>query len=391
MRNLLIYLVGAVAMVIGFTALAAAQRRPADAIYDASAVVATNIKGIRTFNPPPAGFNPVAATDEQLATYGFPPRPNQNDTRNYGMWVNAMANAKNRWAGQLKATRYKSTPLREAQAPEGAEARPEGAPTTTYSLNWSGFINTNTLKKYSTTSSFYIIYSNFNVPIAQEAFNSTSFESGTICDNDSDLVAMWNGIDGDQDQNALLQGGTLSGISCAEEFSGYPMNATEYISWVEWYPAYPIIAAFSVNPGDDFYVVTWDTTATQGYVFLEDETTQTWITVGITPNGGAGLIGNSAEYVVERPCCIDVNGTEYPYPLANYVQDFWAPNDYAQTFAQYKAGTTTYYPGSTSTTNYLTIMVNDEDTANISVPQAMGNFGIFFQAEKCALIGGCTP
>ena len=63
MRNLFVYLIVPTALALGVTTLAAAQGSAARAVYDASAVVPTNVQGIRTFNPPPAGFNPLAATD----------------------------------------------------------------------------------------------------------------------------------------------------------------------------------------------------------------------------------------------------------------------------------------------------------------------------------------
>ncbi|HMD84162.1 MAG TPA: G1 family glutamic endopeptidase, partial [Terriglobia bacterium] len=196
----------------------------------------------------------------------------------------------------------------------------------------------------------------------------------------------WNGIDGDLDGNALLQGGTLSGVSCSNPY-GWPLISTSYYAWLEWWPAYPIIATFDVNPGDDFFVETYDTTATQGYVWLEDETLGISAIFGITSSGGPGLIGNSAEYIVERPCCIGSNS----FPLANYVQNFWVNSD-AETFYEYAKGLATpWYPGSTLTNNVLAIMVDDSDTHNISVPQALGKYGIFFQAESCAYSGGCTP
>jgi hypothetical protein len=370
------------ALAIGFTTLAAAQDEAAKQVYDVSAVVATNVKGVRTFNPPPAGYNPLTATEQENAVYGFPPRPPQEDAVSYSRWAKAMMAAKNRWNGNLKVHDYSSTPAKPAPAPAGASDATTVGPTVGYYYNWSGFINTNTLKKYSKTSSFYYVVSNFNVPTAQEAFNNYGFETGNICDGLEDIEVNWNGIDGFSNGNALLQGGTLSAVACSGGSTG-----TGYESWIEWYPAYPILGAFGVNPGDDFFVETWDTSATQGYVYLDDETTQTYASYSITSNGGPGLIGNSAEYIVERPCCED----GYFYPLANYVQDFWAPNDVAYTFYEYNKGlASVYYPGSTSLATFLAIMVNDADTANISVPEALGKYGIFFEDENCAYVGGCA-
>jgi Peptidase A4 family len=358
---------------VSFSTLAAAQSDAVRAVYDQSAIVPTNVEGVRTFNAPPRGFNALTASDEELATFGFPPRPNkQNDAAGYARWAKAMLASKVRWNGQLQHTGAYSRPAELAHAPAGAGA--SATPGTLYYYNWSGFVNTNTLKKYNAKTSFYTIWSEFNVPVVNQPSGS--------CDGGWDWEVSWNGIDGNQDQNALLQGGSSSEAYCSGK-----TKKTAYFAWVEWWPAYDILEEFTVNPGDDLYVVTWDTSATQGYVYLVDETLGVSGTYGLTPNGGAGLIGNSAEYIVERPCCRGSND----YPLANYVWNFWAQS-YADNFTQYNNGTSpTNYPGSTAATNYLTYMVDDGDTQIISAPEAQGKYGIFFYADNCAFSGGCTP
>jgi hypothetical protein len=376
-RKLFIYLASATALAFGFTTLAAAQSIAARAVYDASAIVPTNVQGIRTFNAPPAGFNPLTAADEELATYGFPPRPPQDDAEHYAPWARAMAAAKNRWNGELKVTDLWSEPARPAAAPAAAPALSATGPVTGYYYNWSGFINTNKLTKYNTNNSVSYVDSDFNVPVAQQAFKSSAEESGNVCDGGWDLEVSWNGIDGDLDQNALLQGGTLSGYYCNEG-----TTYTQYYAWLEWWPSYSIIEEFNVNPGDDFFVDTYDTSATQGYVFLEDLTTQTFGTYSIAPKSGQpGLIGNSAEYIVERPCCRGSND----YPLANYVQNFWV-NNWADTFVAIQ-----FFPGMQTATTVLANMVDDADDQMISSPVALAKYGIFFQNENCAYIGGCAP
>ena len=52
---------------------AGAQDIPAAAVYNSSARMPTNFSGIMRFADPPEGFNPVTATPEQRAQYGFPP------------------------------------------------------------------------------------------------------------------------------------------------------------------------------------------------------------------------------------------------------------------------------------------------------------------------------
>jgi hypothetical protein len=358
----------------GCSVRAGAQTSEVNAVYDASAVLETNIQGVRTFREPPAGFDALAASDQELATYGFPPRPDrQNAPAAFSMWSKAMAASRIRWNGELKHTGLYSQAIRRVHAPLAAEAAATTGQEHLGSSNWSGFINSNTLEKYNSNTSFYMVLSEFNVPRVSQAVNN--------CDGGWDMAASWNGIDGDLDSNALLQGGSVSGAFCSGS-----TKLQVYYAWVEWWPGEDMIEEFTVNPGDDMYVETWDTSPTQGYVFIVDMNLGVNATYSLTPNGGSGLIGNTAEYIVERPCC---NGSN-PKPLANYVWDFWA-NSYAYTFAGHAKGVTPYYPGSTALGTDLVYMTDDRGAHVISAPTAQGKYGIFFEAESCAVDPGCTP
>jgi hypothetical protein len=92
-------------MGLGLAVVATAQtdRETMGAVYEASAAIETNIAGVHTFPAPPTGFNPLNATDTELASYGFPPRPSKvEDPLNYSQWVRAMGAAKVRWNGKLR-------------------------------------------------------------------------------------------------------------------------------------------------------------------------------------------------------------------------------------------------------------------------------------------------
>ena len=383
MRRSISSMVMATAMVVllfSFTILATAQidRDAMGAVYDASATIETNIVGVRTFHTPPQGFNPLNASDSELASYGFPPRPSKDaDPKNYDKWARAMTAAKVRWNGALRDMGAYSMSGKLAKAPEGAAPATDAtsaAPGTRYYTNWSGIANTNKLTKWNKNTSFYYVISSFNVPVAQPPFGT--------CDGGYDWEVSWNGIDGFSNGD-VLQGGSSSQEHC----SGGVVN-TYYCGWVEWYPSYPILCEFGVNPGDDFYVETYDPSGgySNGYVFIEDETTLTYGTYTLSYITGPALVGNSAEYIVERP-----GYSGGLYPLANYVEDFWA-NSYAVDFTQYNRGLPiTYYPGSTATSTYLINMVDDFDTQVISIPAAQGKYGLFFYDTGCAYTGGCTP
>jgi hypothetical protein len=113
-------------LLLGLSALAVAESDAARAIRASAATVATNIPGIRSYAEPPKGFNPVTATDEDLATYCFPPRPDKLAHANeYAHWERAIKPAKIHWHGELKALPggglkipSGSSPLPEAVHPE---------------------------------------------------------------------------------------------------------------------------------------------------------------------------------------------------------------------------------------------------------------------------------
>jgi hypothetical protein len=363
-------------LLLGFSTVTLAQsdREAVAAVYETSANVATNIRGIGTFNAPPEHFNPLTATDLELASYGFPPRPSPlADPDHYAQWARAMKVAKIRWNGQLRDMGAYST---GAKIVKTVEAAASGGPSTGISTNWSGIVNTNKLSTWNKNSSVYFVVSSFNLPVPQPAFGT--------CDGGFDWEVSWNGIDG-WNNGDVLQGGSSSQVYCANN----TLSPPNYCGWVEWYPSYPILCTFILYPGDDIYVETYSPAGgtSEGFVFVEDETTLTYGTFGLTYVTGQPLVGNSAEYIVERPCCRGNN----LYPLANYVWNFWA-DSYAFDFYHYNHGLATqYYPGNTSPSTILVNMVDDGDTQVISVPAAQGKTGMFVYDTGCAYTGGCTP
>lgn len=347
---------------------AAAISSTAAAIYQSSHRTKTNVPGVTAFPDVPKGFDAVNASAEQRAAYGLPPAPNQAaDPASYAKWMKAMSNIGHatHYMGPLTITKWKSMPMKAAGTPAGSA---EGT-VNVGSYNWSGVANViPNLTSWNASNSFYYVVSEFNVPVAQQAFS--------FCDGTTDLEVSWNGIDG-YDNGDVLQGGSLSAAACSGG-----VTSTEYYAWIEWYPSYPILFAYYVNPGDDMFVVTYATSPTQGYVYVYDLTLQIYGSYSIQPTGSTRLVGDSAEYIVERPCC---NGSNY-YALANYLQDFWA-SSYAATGAG-----VAYYPGNTGGRTKIITMYNDSGTIPISYTPEIGPpYQIWFNTENCAYSGGCTP
>jgi hypothetical protein len=356
-------------MMMPLAGAAMAQSPTAAAIYESSHKIKTNVPGVTAFPDLPAGFDAVNASAEQRAAYGLPPAPNQATHPDiYAKWKKAMSNVgrARHYAGPLTVTKWKSMPMKAARTP----ARSADGTINLGSSNWSGVANLiPTLTSWNAQSSISYVVSEFNVPVAQEAFG--------FCDGALDLEVSWNGIDGYYNGD-VLQGGSLSAAGCSNN-----VTSTVYFAWIEWYPSYALLQAYNVNPGDDMFVVTYATSPMNGYLYVYDLTLQIYGVYNLQPTTTPYLVGNSAEYIVERPCC--VSGATL-YALANYVEDFWASN-YA-----YTGGGVLRYPGQTGANTALITMYADNGTTPISYTPEIGPpYQILFNTVNCARSGGCTP
>jgi len=336
----------------------------ANASQAASNQLPTNLPGATTAVAPPSGFDPLTASDEDLATYGFPPRPAQASPA-YAAWARAMKSSRERIFPQLEVTDIQNTVNRASANPNGRMTNTVG-----YSSNWSGPVSFSGAKSYGTTSFYYII-GDYVVPIAEQAIGA--------CTGSWDWSSQWVGIDGDGSSD-VLQAGIEADALCSGG-----VTTPYYSAWYEWYvsgcnpannPCNEVRISLPVTAGDDVFVEVWDTTSTQGYAYIVNENTNQYTQVGFKPPAGSGgkLVGNSAEWVVERPT---VGGSLAT--LTNYTQDFFA-DSFAYTF-----GSVLYDPGTTSNT---LLDMQDSSGCVISYPTTLGSYGIWFQDENSARFNG---
>lgn len=370
-------------LMVSFTSLAMGQRisgEDRDAIFASAPHQATSVKGVSVFQAAPKGFDPLKASNVELLTHGLPQRPDKTvDAKAYSQWERGMMALKTR------VTDVAAQPITSREMMSSGEPIENVDGTTAYnSSNWSGIANTNKLKAWNNKTSFDEVVSVWNVPVSEPPFGSVPCSYGPWYE------VTWNGIDG-FNSGDVVQGGSYDywdGGGCG--------GAIAYYGWVEWYPSYPILVLYCggspcpVSPGDDFYVITFGAAgfANQN-IFVEDFTQQWGGTLTLGYQSGPGVIGNSAEYIVERPCCSGNN----PLPLANYIFEFF---DYS--YALDGAGTQ-FYPGNTSASTAIITM--DADPAAGSVPISFdffygtggdqGKYSIFLEDENCAYSGGCAP
>jgi hypothetical protein len=239
----------------------------------------TNLPGVTTTAAPPEGFDPLTASDADLAYYGFPPRP--NDSADYESWAKAMAASGERIAPILEETNIYHGPLRKA---------PGGDANTSTSSNWSGYVHLGNAKSYG-PSSYATVSTNITVPTAQVA-------DGT-CTGVPDFASGWVGIDGDGSDDVLQDGIEFDAICDKGE------KATFYSAWIEWFPHSEDRINFPIAPGQHFFIEVWSTSATSGHFFIENVTKGKHTTLSLSAPGKTKLVGNSAEWITERP---GVNG-----------------------------------------------------------------------------------
>jgi hypothetical protein len=351
-------------------------------IYLAAANKPTNIAGIHTFAEPPKGFNPITASDAELATYGFPLRPDkQLEPDHYALWKRAMRAAKIRWNGELEPLPALGHGMMSASANMTQTATAPTGPKHLSTINGSGVSLTNALTKWSSTGSFKDIWTVITVPTAQLPFangagcTASTFVSVSLAGIDARLLFLqpgWVVI-------PELSGGVESLVDC----SG---NAA-YYAYAEWGTG---ALPFQLNPGDLFYTeVHASGPSVPGWVYLEDLTTLTYGTYTVDPDPSVPLIGNSAQWMVERPCCSGP-GPAGTWPLADNIGV-----SFEGAAVQNGAGRL-FYPGSQAGTTYVLTMMDDRSTQNIElVNQGSGGFqgqhSLFFETTGCAYAGGCTP
>jgi len=288
---------------------------------------ALNIAGATTIDAPPAGFDAINASDEELAYHGFPPRPNQNtEAKAYATWAKAMKASKTRIMPNLEQTSIYHGPAKQAKASAvnaasvannlTLAAQPSNV---SYSYNWSGYVDFSGATSYG-AKSYYFLVNDYVVPVAQQAFGA--------CTGGWDWGSAWNGIDGWGSPD-VLQAGIEFDAYCA---LGGLIKSSYYSAWFEWYPySETRIGGFPIAPGDDLFVEVWNTSSTSGHAYLVNFNNNQSVIVNFSAYPGYPLVGNSAEWVVERP---SVGGSLTT--LTNYIMDpFWDAYAYTQGYAAF--------------------------------------------------------
>ena len=242
---------------------------------------------IEIFEAPPADFEPLAASEEELLKYGFPSRPQEGPHRE--RYDRVMLSLK----GKLEIVKpeFEHHPDRF----HGPRRNPEGAGTET-SHNWSGGV-----VSAPAGDAFVWVQGEWIVPhVSAPTANQWYY------------CASWVGIDGDGSGDVCQ-----AGVECEiyRPSSGAAPTVRIY-PWIEWYPTAEVaITNLAVHPGDlvTVLICTKGHGSTSATVFFSNRTSGQLTSLALRAPAGTSLVGNCAEWIVEAPTVAGAQSS-----LANY-------------------------------------------------------------------------
>lgn len=302
-----------------------------------------SVPGIRSqitvYTSAPAGFDPVNASDEELQTYGFPRRPDINDTRIYQDWKRAVS--AERIEPELVAVpgRY-HRPNHVTET--GETVRNTSALT---SGNWSGFALVGGTE-FDQVQGVWIVP---NVGGAEKA-------------GIKGYSSMWVGLDGDCKCNDLVQDGTES---------DYVNGKAIYDAWIEFIPEPEVkIPNFAVQPGD--VIGAYSTVGTKngklyGIYYIVNYNTNKAVSASLVMPSGDKYVGATAEWIVERT---EVGGS-FANPMPHYA------NAYMNDAVAFRVGSSHAYSYSSGANQNITMKASNGHT--LSKASQQDSVSIWYQ------------
>jgi hypothetical protein len=327
--------------------------------------------GVKMLPPPPARHNALTASPQLNAQYGIPPAPDAAASPDaHAKWARAVTgtNFASPNLTQLTHTNVQLGPAKKMAATASHEngtnaSSVTGGTATATSSNWSG------TAVYDPSRPFQVeaVIGEFVVPKARQAFGN--------CSGGWDWSFHWVGVDG-WGSSDVFQAGTEADAYCSGG-----TTATFYSAWIEWYPYNEVrVSSPAIQPGDLVFIEVWNTSSTNGYAYIKNMSTNIAASYQLTAPPGTQLVGNSVEWVVERP---GVNGSLAT--LTNYID---VPFNYGIAWNYTSSAPTIYYPGQNPAAGTLYNITMLDDAGNkISTAYIQNSLFLWFQdyGSACGL------
>jgi hypothetical protein len=277
LRWLLVTLIASVALEQSTLAYAQAT--------DQVKTVATSIPGVKAIAPLPTEYLIDHASDTEIAEYGLPPKPDRaSDPEGYANWAK-IAGIK-RIIPKLKENKD----IRNPPPKILKETRISPTSVAVTSDTWSGVAISDPSAPFLGAKAG--ILGNFIVispdPRCPADLPINRYDS-----------SQWVGIDG-WEGNDVLQTGVHTVLICPSSASIYP--------WFEWFSSGSLSPEVQIQnlptlPGDA--IQTW--VSATGHITIFNLTRGVGVSVGVPPPAGTHLIGNTIEWIYERP---GINATQ---------------------------------------------------------------------------------
>lgn len=242
---------------------------------------------VHTFPLPPAGFDPLGASDQDLKRYGFPRRPDLLKEPDAAVrWVKAFRRYHE--FTHVKPE-FEEHPDRihgvNQRSTKGSESELNGT-----SANWSGEV-----AFVGGGDKFEWIIGAWTVPHVY----ATPGAAGT------EYSSAWLGLDGDGSGDVMQAGTEMdSDGSC--------------YAWWEWYPNYEVrIPNFPVAFGDSISLLLCATGPSSAWMSIGNMTSKLYTSFSFNAPAGTTLVGNCAEAILERP---QVNGVLAQLPRYGIIE-----------------------------------------------------------------------
>ena len=298
----------------------------------------------QTTIPTPKGARLLAAltdedakklSDEDLIGRGYPRRPNAvQSPDNYKVWLELVSRPTTLLPPHSVSRSDVSHRRRNAEAGTSSYTTP----------NWSGY------EAHGAKGDYDGVQAEWNVPAIVIG------EPGNVT-----WSAFWVGIDGDGTTD-LAQAGTEQNYTEIGAFS-----AANYYAWTELLPNQPTEQeiSLSVDPGADIWVQVLTPAGDPNACFYFWNKTVSQSTALCTPLNGTQMGNSEAEWIMERPCLGNCNGSKPDYAeLSEYLIAFMTN---AYVFPTKPVG---LIPSSTAANRQITMYnnnVNHPDNNTLSV------------------------
>jgi hypothetical protein len=328
----------------------------------APAALETEIPGVAAFTRPPASFNPLTASDVELDRYGFPPRPNRDlGSEALARWERR-AMSQTRIVPQLQQTNTFHAPIRSLKQIKSARGTVEAN-----SENWSGYTIVDPANPFAKPGSQ--VEAQYVVPKPA---------SGCASGSETYSSANWVGIDG-AFSNDVLQAGTETDLDCAA--------GANYYAWIEWFPNSEIrVTNLVVSPGDLISVSVFVAANASKHLSIENLTTRKSVSLAVTPPRGTELVGNSIEWILERPT---INNAALS-KLTNYLLNPWTDIG-GVTLPSQPGGPVTYLPNGAPTSATIYRLWMSDGTNQLSGVQLFNVDGAVPKAAPSLWFFATTP